>query len=192
MAMNLFEMFKFSKTISWEDGEIKLMSTYVSVVPSTLLIALQKSLIEKLGFEKAYNQIYDNTRKGSFKWNEEFVKAHNFKEKRKIVDWQWKIVTFAGWGKWEIINLELDNNRLNAKFIDSPLTKQYGKSKYPVDFVATAFSAGGISVAFGADLDCIETKCQAMGHPYCEIEIGEKDYIAKRKDELWKKWGLRK
>ncbi len=190
MAMNLYEMFKFSKTISWKDGEIKLMKTYVSVVPTTLLCEMQKNLVNSLGFQKAYNLIYESAKTGSYKWNEEFIKAHDFKDKRKIVDWQWKIVTFAGWGKWQIINIDLEQNLLNARFEKSPLAKTYGKSNYPVDIIPVGFSAGGISANFGADLECIETKCVAMGDQFCEIEIGKKDYIEGKKQQLWKKWGL--
>ena len=190
MAMNFYDLFKFSKTISWSDGEIKLMDTFVSIVPTTLLAEIQKNLVTSLGIKKAYDLVYESSKSGAYKWNDDFIKAHNFTDKRKIVDWQWKIVTFAGWGKWQIINIDLEQKRLNAKFESSPLAKYYGKSKYPVDIIATGFSAGGISAAFGEDLDCIETNCIAMGNQFCEIEIGRKEYIAKRKEKLWKNWGL--
>jgi len=188
--MNLYDMFKFSKTIDWKDGEIKLMRTFVSIAPTTLLAELQKNQISSLGFQKAYDLIYKSAKDGSYRWNSDFIKAHNFSDKRKIIDWQWKIVTFSGWGKWQIINIDPANNKLNAKFEDSPLAKAYKKSKYPVDIVATGFSAGGISAAFGKDLDCVETHCVAMGHPHCEIEVGPKEEIAEKRKALWKKWGL--
>jgi len=147
-------------------------------------------MIDALGFQKAYQDIYQTTKEGSYNYNKNFIKFHGFKDKRKIVDWQWKIVTFSGWGEWEIIHLDLKENTLAAKFEDSPFPKAYGKAKYPVDIIPAAFSAGGISSCFGTDLDCIETKCMAMGHPFCEIFIGPKKLIEEKRQALWTKWKL--
>lgn len=190
MALNLFDLFKFSKTLTSTDGKLLLMNTPINIIPTAILCELQKGMIQALGFEKAYQQIYETTKQGSVTYNKDFIKFHGFQEKRKIVDWQWKIVTFSGWGKWQIIHLDLKENTLAAKFEESPFAKEYGKSKYPVDIIPVAFSAGGIAACFGTDLDCIETKCMAMGDPFCEIFIGPPKMIEEKKQALWRKWQL--
>lgn len=40
-------------------------------------------------------------------------------------------------------------------------------------------------------IDAVETRCVAMGDRFCEIEIGTPDIIAKKRQELWKKWGIK-
>src|SRR3989338_9252489 len=190
MSLNLFELFKFSKTLTSKDGKLMLMNTPVNVIPTAILCELQKGMIEAWGFQKAYQQIYKTTKDGSYTYNKDFIKFHEFKDKRKIVDWQWKIVTFSGWGEWQITYIDLKENTLVARFKDSSFPKEYGKAKYPVDIIPVAFSAGGIAACFGIDLDCIETKCEAMGDPYCEIVVGPPEFIEEKKQALWRKWKL--
>lgn len=188
----LLDLFRFSKLLQMKDGEITLMKTHINIIPTDILRDLQKSLIEAMGFEKAYDQIYEQSKEGSKKYNSSFIEKLSFKDKRKTLDWQLKIVTFSGWGKLEVAGLNFKENRIDIKYSNSPFALDYGKSKFPVCIIPTGFTAGGVSVNFGSDLEGIETKCMAMGDPYCKMEIGPKEYIAERKKELWSKWGLMK
>ncbi len=189
-STQLLEVFRLSKTIELNDGEVKIMGTPVNILPTNVLIDFQKGLIEARGFREAYELIYRSTRNGSYSYNKNFIQKHKFSDKRALVEWQWKIVTLAGWGKWKIIEIDTAKNTLVAKFEGSPFPGIYGKSPYPVDIIPAGFTAGGVSAGFGQELDGFESKCVALGDPFCQIEIGPKEEILKRREELWKKLGI--
>lgn len=188
--MKLFDLFRFSKLIKFEEGELSLMNTYVNILPSSILADLQKSLIENEGYEKAYFKIYDSAKEGAVKYNKEFIKKQGFNDKRKILNWQLKLVTLSGWGKAEASKVDFKKNEHTILFYDSPFPKSYGKEKFCIDIITTAFVAGGASATAGMDLDALETKCIAKKDAFCKIEIGKPEIIKEKRDKLWAKLGL--
>jgi predicted hydrocarbon binding protein len=188
--MELFDMFKIAKKIELKDGAITLMNAPVNIIPTSLFKDVQDDLINSVGFVRAYNLVYNNAKMGGQTFNQQLLKTHKFKDKRDILEWQRKVMMFAGWGKWKLQNFEPEKNSITAQFTDSPFTKAYPKSNFPVDIIPVGFSAGGISTCFKADLECIETKCQAMGDDYCQIEVCPKEIIENKRNELWKQWKL--
>ncbi len=183
----MFDMFKFARMLDTTDGQLSLMGTPISIVPTDLLCEQQRMLIQILGIEHAYQNIYLSSKKGAYSYNKEFIKKQKFEDKRKIIDWQMKIVTFAGWGEVELALSDLKNNEFKFHFKNSPYPKSYGQTKYPVDFVAAGFAAGGLSVVAGVDLDAVETKCISKGDPFCEIEISTPEIAKEKRINLWKK-----
>ncbi len=190
MSTLLFDLFKFAKLVDFKNGEILLMSTHVNIMPTDFLCEQQKMMIESQGLEKAYKNIYGSAKKGSLKYNQEFVKRQHFSDKRKIIDWQTKIVAFSGWGEVEMALTEIGSSRYIVHFKNSPYPNAYGKANYPVDFIATGFVAGGLSVTAETDLDAIETKCTSKGDAFCELLVDTPEVIEKTRLELWKKWSL--
>ncbi len=187
---NLFEMFKYAKLFNVTDGELSLMDVPINIIPTNILCSLQKGLINAIGLEKAYKQIYASAKDGSKTYNERFVKTQKFTDPHKILDWQVKIVTFAGWGKLEIAKVDIKNDSYVVQFRSSAFPKTYGKANYAVDFVPTGFVAGGLSANMKKELDALETKCMARGDPFCEIEVGLAEVIENKRVKLWKEWKL--
>ncbi len=190
--MQLFDLFKFSKEIEIRDGEITLMKTPINIVPTSILSEFQKKLIDSIGFEEAYNLIYNNSKTGSKKYNDSFIQKHRFEDKRRILDWQIKIVTLAGWGKLEISYVDLTKNELIIKYSNSPFAKEYSRSNYPVCIIPAGFTAGGVTANFGVNIDAVETMCMAKGDQFCQIELGPKEFIENKKNKVWGKLGLLK
>jgi len=187
---NLFELFKFSKMLKIQDGNLNLMGVDINIIPTSILCDLQKGLIDSLGFEKAYNMIYNRAKSGSLQYNKTFIEKQRFKDKHKTTDWQTKIVTFSGWGKLEVVKIDFKEESHRVKFNNSIFAKNYGKAKYAVDIIPTGFVAGGLSATSGKDIDAVEIKCMARGAPFCEIEVGSPAYIEERRKALWHKWKL--
>ena len=186
----LIEMFRLAKLVDMQDGEIDLMGTPVNIIPTHILCYLQKDLIEALGFRKAYEKIYAGAKEGARKYNQSFIEKYGFRDKRKTLDWQIKIVTSAGWGKSEVAFVDFKEDRAVIRYDKSPLPREYGRVEYPACILPTAFTAGGACVALGTDQDAVETKCMVMGSPFCEIEIGSPDRIAELRERLWREWGI--
>jgi predicted hydrocarbon binding protein len=188
MSTSLFDLFKFSKLLDVSDGSLTLMGIPVNVVPTSILCNQQKMLIKTLGIEDAYKEIYGSSKKGSYDYNSAFIRDKKFTDQHKIVEWQAKIVAFAGWGDLVLGLLDAPNHRVVVQFKDSPYPKSYGTALYPVDFVATGFVAGGVSALLGTDVDALETKCQARGDAFCQIETGIPVVVDRMRKELWENW----
>lgn len=186
----LFDIFRLAKELELKNGEIQIMKTPVCFAFTHVLVDLQKDLIESLGFEKAYFQLYETNKSGSKTYNESFIKKLAFKDKRKILNWQINIVTLGGWGKFEIMYVDLKENKLRVKFDNSPFPKIYGRSNYPACILPAGFAAGGVSATFGVDIDVLETKCVALGDPFCEMLFASPGEIKEKRTEQWKKLGL--
>ena len=105
--MQLFDTFRLAKELETRDGEIILMKSPVCFTLTHILADFQKDLIESIGFEKTYFQLYETSKSGSKMYNESFIKKHDFKDKRMVLNWQIKIVTMGGWGKFEVMYIDL-------------------------------------------------------------------------------------
>lgn len=194
--MSLFDLFKISKLIEMKDGEINLMKTPVNIIPTSILCNLQKGLIDSIGFRKTYERLYKDAKEGSKIYNKHFIDLHDFSDKHKSIDWQTKIVTLAGWGNIEIALIDFEQSRFIAHFQNSPFPRVYkelnGVQKYAIDFIATGFVAGGLSVVAGKDLEAVETKCIARNDNICEIEVGLPKIIKDKRERFWTEWGINK
>ncbi|MFH1391526.1 MAG: V4R domain-containing protein [Candidatus Diapherotrites archaeon] len=184
---NLFELFKYSKMLELKDGRIGLMGVSINITPTSILRDLQKGLVEATGFRKAYENIYLSAKNGSMEYNKNFIKKQNFSDKRKIIDWQKKIVTFAGWGEVVVAEIDFEKNEYIAHFKNSPFPEIYGKANYHIDIIPAGFIAGAFEAGLNKKLDCLETKCIATGSTYCEFKVAAPEKIKKEKAELWKK-----
>ncbi len=190
IIMDLLDFFRISNTLSFKEGEILLMDQTVNVTPTSILCDFQKGLIENVGFRKAYEIIYETAKRVSYNYNSEFIKKRGFKSARDILEWQVKIVTLGGWGKWTIKLFEPEKEHIILQIDNSPFPSVYGNSKFGVDIFAAGLVAGGLSASFGKDIETLETKCAAKGDPYCEIEVDRKNSIQQKRNALWAKWKL--
>lgn len=189
--VQLFDYFKFARQLEFREGSIILMQVPVDILPVSILCELQKGYIEDVGFAKAYEHTYSRAKAGSIAYNKKFIQQLGFSDKRKTLDWQSKIIGFAGWGKIELIKVSPEEGAVIVRFHDPPFAKEYGKSTFPVDFLAAGFNAGGVAANFGIDLDAVETKCVAKGDPFCEFEIGKPSLIREKRLALWEKLGIK-
>lgn len=181
---NLFELFKYSKLLELNDGRLGLMGVNINIVPTSILADLQKGLIDSLGLEKAYQKTYESAKKGSLEYNSKYIQKQGFVDKRKIIDWQAKIVTFAGWGNVEIAKIDFEKEEYYANFKNSPFPEVYGKANHPIDFIVAGFIAGAFEASLKKPLDCVEIKCRAKGDPYCEFFVSTPEAV-KVKQKEW-------
>ena len=66
------------------------------------------------------------------------------------------------------------------------LIKLYLASPAPKDITG----AGKVGTRLNNRIDGLETKCMAMGHPFCEIITEPKKIIEVKRKEQWRKLGL--
>lgn len=76
-----------------------------------------------------------------------------------------------GWGLPEVIDFSLEPLRATIRFRDS-FECGYAKSPVPNSLYLRGHLVGLTKVIFGKKTKVVETKCAAMGDPYCEF-VGE-------------------
>ena len=188
--MDLMKFFTVSKTLQFKEGEVLIMGENVNITPTSIFADFQKSLIANIGFEKAYDSLYETAKKVSIDYNKKFSKKRGFKSKRDLAEWQIKLITLAGWGTWSFKSLDIEKQTATIHIKDSPFSQIYGKCNYPIDIIPLGLAAGGAVTTLGEGVDAIETKCTSMGESHCEIKIAPKKEIDSLKYLLWKKWKL--
>ena len=164
------EKLMLARLIELEKGKISLMGQPVNIIPTDILIYIQKTMIRSVGIKKTYEVLYESTKKGAMIYCKEFIKKYNIKNFKEILEWYIKIVTLAGWGDGVISYANKEKSQVNYRLINSPFCKNYGQTNYPICFIQCGFGAGGLSILFNKNIDIIETKCASQGHKYCEFE----------------------
>ena len=98
-------------------------------------------MIDKLGVEEAYKFLYEEAKIGSKIYNQKFIKKLNLTDKRKILDWQIKIVMFSGWGNLNVAlaSLESKDVRSVVHFENSNYPKSYGSANFPTISIIFSF-----------------------------------------------------
>lgn len=76
-----------------------------------------------------------------------------------------------GYGVLEIIKRDTKNRKYIMRVKNSFNALTYGKVKRPVCYAIAGLTAGVNTLFFGRDMECKETKCVAMGDPYCEFKV---------------------
>lgn len=78
-----------------------------------------------------------------------------------------------GMGTLEVVEINRKKSHVTVRIRNSPIAEDYGSSDKPICYDNTGNIAGGAQLIFGKEMTCIETKCQAMGDPFCEFESFE-------------------
>ena len=174
-------MFEFAKNllrfreVRFEEDGVLLHGQPLALISMEMLMHIQKDL-EKRGLE---NQVYHSVKEGGQEWMWHLEERHHMSLGEHI-RWGCDLVTMAGYGRMTLTDADLEKKSVTFRLCNSALNKVYGESAHPIDHVVRAKTAGALSYLFGEDIGCVETKCKAMGEPYCE-------FVCKPKDE----WDLK-
>jgi predicted hydrocarbon binding protein len=81
-----------------------------------------------------------------------------------------KLYSATGVGRCEFVVMDLEHLHFVVRLANS-IECEGKHSEKPNSQWLRGHLAGGASVAFDAQMECKETKCAAMGDPYCEYEL---------------------
>jgi len=80
-------------------------------------------------------------------------------------------ISASGWGQIDRTDLDFENARALVSVTDSPVAAACKNVKAPVDAFMRGFLAGLFTVYFGRNVECIESKCAALGESHCDFVI---------------------
>lgn len=149
-----------------EKGEILLLGQRMIMAPAVTFYYLehalpQNELSNKLIYYACKLANTDGYAKGLFE-------HYNLKGE-KLLQWMANSAQLAGWGEFNVINIDRENKRTVMHVNNSAIAQLFKNSKEPVDHIVRGYSAGVASLVFEDNIDFVETKCAAMGDKYCEF-----------------------
>jgi len=165
-VFNIIKKLMMARQINLEEGYVTILGQPVVIQPLTTWITLQR----KLEKTNSIDVIYTTAKEAATSWIMGLKKSNNMTTSQ-LVEWGVNTMSFAGWGRTEIVNYDQQNKRAILHIRDSTFAKAYGRSEDPVDHIKRGFLAGSGCVYFNDNVDCVETKCISCGAGVCEFVV---------------------
>lgn len=175
----------FINQFGMNDGKIEVLgSRYVMLYASDLLYLQEideskmytfmkgnskKDLKELINHAKVYKGLKNESVKNIVTLSKKIGKSDE-----GVVKTLQDLFELYGLGKINITNLDNKSKKASIEVVDSTIAfakLKKGKSKKPVCIVVAGILAGIFSFIFKKDVNCVEKKCRAMGHPTCSFVV---------------------
>lgn len=182
---NIFTKLLMARQIKFEEGEIDLMKQRVVIVPNDFLIELSFESDKSIdGIKQLYQSAKRGVKEGFAK---ELNKSFGLKG-AEFIKWLIDISGLSGWGNHDLIRIDPEKKIGILKTMNAPVAmKLKGRVNNPTESIWRGLLAGGASAVFNEDIDFVETKCFALGDPYCEFVFKPRNILLTEGSELIKK-----
>jgi predicted hydrocarbon binding protein len=118
--------------------------------------------------------IYLSSKEGGESLGNAFKKKFSLKD-AKLALLLKDLASMGGWGSFEFVKMDFSESTLICVVRDSPFARLSSLRGQKVCHIIRGLLAGGTSIGFNKDVDCIETKCVADGSNVCEFIIKPKN-----------------
>lgn len=171
----MFDLFKkllMSRQLTFENGQIRVTGEISIMIHGPALIMLTDNIIEKMGKE-GVKSIYAASKEGGMSLAKAYKSKFHLAES-KLANLLMDLASMGGWGRFEFIKLDFKENIMICTVKESPFARLSKQKKKKVCHMIRGLLAGGASIGFGKDVECIETKCLADGSNFCEFIVKPK------------------
>ncbi len=166
MLNQFFDKYIFTNTLKYTHNNFFLVDVPFLIIPVDVLIEMIKSS-DKEFRRKIYSMFKESTKKDLLP---RFAKLGL--EKNKKLDFVKTFFIASGWGKIDVIDLDVETKRAIIVLENSPFANELkGKVNFEVDIISRAILAGVFSEFFGEEIDCVEVECACMNKPACKLII---------------------
>lgn len=141
---------------------------YLLIRPETL-IGFQKAAEAELG-ERAGALLYAGGFTGGSLSSYRYKEVFGYSD-REIVTFMCRMGGQIGWGRFELLELNLTTGSLIVQVHGSPFAEAYGTADHGVCHFIRGVLAGLGTTIFGAEVKATETHCAAMGDPHCQFTV---------------------
>jgi predicted hydrocarbon binding protein len=171
--LSLFLKKKYKNRIfEFSNGRINMLGISGFITPM-IVIALFYYVAKKRYGKKIDDIFYETGKHHGLTYGKKIIEEVNLKQNEIAIKRILETIGFFGFGKPEIMRLDLKNRKIIFKVMENPLAKEYlkifGRQKEGIDFLLAGFTAGLIETIIGK-IDVIETKCITEASPYCIFE----------------------
>ncbi|MFH0949192.1 MAG: 4-vinyl reductase [Candidatus Aenigmatarchaeota archaeon] len=168
-----FTKLVLSKQMKFEEGSIILYGQPIIMFPVYGMIGILKEL-EKNKYEKILYYEYKTLGK---KWTTVLRNTYKIKKGEIFQTAGSNILAMAGWGIVKVADIDSKIPVIKFRFENSSVANAYGKTDHAVCHMFRGMAAGAMCIEYGKEMDGIETKCKAMGAPYCEVVVKPSEQI---------------
>lgn len=167
-----------------DKGTVEIRGQRFLLVPASFISAIEDRLIQDFGREIAATFLYE-VGKTAGRSYVEMAKRLGFKTEtsedvRRILE---KLGTLGGWARVELVKADMKARRAIIRWWNGVSVRDR-KSEAPVCHIGRGLMAGGAEVIFGTGCEAIERRCEAMGHEFCEVVVGESEAVMNYVNEL--------
>lgn len=164
----------FANLATFGEGKIDIMGVGAVIISSPVLPEIFLKVYKDMG-KKAFDMFYDAGKNHGRLIGK--VSADRFGvDKQKFSDQMADSSNMMGLGLMEVVTYDPfkceATVRIKGSTMATEIKKIGGKTKFPVDWLFCGIVAGVFETVFkGKTIDCKETKCLAMGDPFCEFAL---------------------
>ncbi|MEM2133508.1 MAG: ATPase domain-containing protein [Candidatus Jordarchaeaceae archaeon] len=151
-----------------ERGIVELLGARVIISETRYMARFIKSMIEKYGYEKTYNILYNAGKQRSRIIVEEFMRQFKPSTSEAIPMYT-RFNSLRGFGQF-IGELDDTTNMLHTKHLNSPICTYFQNFGKPMGFWFSGIISGIYEILTGRKCSTQEVKCVAKGDEYCEHE----------------------
>ena len=177
---SFFEKLMLAREISFKEGRIEYLGNSRLMLLSEFFLSMYtESMIDN---KEELLRLYRNCKEDM---RDRFVKeitgSHGDTSRESMLGLLKQTAEFGGWGRYEYESVNEDEHRVIFRMSDGIVSSALkGKVKKPCDHIFRGIAAGGISVMFNSDVDCIELSCTAIGDPFCKLVAGSREFLEKK------------
>ena len=183
---SFFEKLMLARQISFKEGRIEYLGNSRLMLLSEIFLSMYtESMIDsKEELLRLYRNCKEDMRDRFVK---KITKSHGNTSRESMLGLLKQTAEFGGWGIFEYESVNENEHRVIFKMMDGIVSSALkGKVKRPCDHIFRGIAAGGMSVMFNSDVDCIELSCIAIGDPFCRLVIGNREFLEKEFPEKFR------
>ncbi|MEM3562999.1 MAG: V4R domain-containing protein [Candidatus Jordarchaeaceae archaeon] len=151
-----------------ERGIVELLGARVIISEARYMARFIKSMIEKYGYEKTCNILYNVGKQRSRVIVEEFMRQFKPSASEAIPMYT-RFNSLRGFGRF-IGELDDTTNTLRTKHLNSPICTYFQNFGKPMGFWFSGIISGLYEILTGRKCSTQEVKCVAKGDEYCKHE----------------------
>ena len=168
---DFFKKLLFARALVFDKGALKVLNVRSIIIPGETFVRQQYEMLKKNPKnDSILKEIGIMQGKSAVELAKKFYQGGT-KDK---VDNMLQSIGFMGFGEVRLVNPDISTGNAKIQLTNSLVATEYKrlgfKTKKPVDTFMLGVIEGGISDLIGKKVVCKETKCEALGAPYCEIE----------------------
>lgn len=156
--------------LNYETGCLTFQDVRYMLIRPDTVVDFQKAVEALVGPEKCAEAMMAGGYTGGARSSKRYKEVFNYTDE-EIVAFMCRMGGEIGWGKFNVLKLDVPGKELIVEVENSAFATAYGKAERGVCHMIRGVLAGMAAGIFGGDVTSEETECVAKGDPLCRFVI---------------------